>query len=95
MARYGFETIFATGGVHNGIDIAKAVALGASAGGIARGALQALENGGPTQARRYFSQIEAELRTALLLTGCSNLAGLRSAPRLIVGELRDWLEQLK
>jgi len=88
---HGFETVFATGGVHTGLDIAKAIALGASAGGIARSALQALERGGPGGARRFFDGIEAELRAALLLTGSASLVALRQAPRIIVGELKDWL----
>jgi len=88
---HGFETVFATGGVQNGLDIAKAIALGASAGGIARGALQALERGGPSGARQFFAAVEAELRAALLLTGSANLAALKRAPRVITGELKDWL----
>ncbi|MEO7035976.1 MAG: type 2 isopentenyl-diphosphate Delta-isomerase [Polyangiaceae bacterium] len=88
---HGFETIFATGGLHSGLDIAKAIALGASAGGIARAALQALERGGPIGARRFFDGVEAELRAALLLTGSANVAALRLAPRVITGELKDWL----
>ena len=88
---HGFETVFATGGIRTGLDIAKAIALGASAGGIARSALQALERGGPSGARQFFDGIEAELRAALLLTGSANLAALRAAPRVVVGELRDWL----
>ena len=87
----GFETVFATGGVQNGLDIAKAIALGASAGGIARAALQALERGGPSAARQFFAGVEAELRAALLLTGSADLAALRRTPRVIVGELKDWL----
>lgn len=89
--RHGFQTVFATGGVQNGIDIAKAIALGASAGGIARAALQALELGGPSGARRFFDRVEAELRATLLLTGSANLAALSRAPRVIVGELNQWL----
>jgi isopentenyl-diphosphate delta-isomerase len=90
---HGFETVFATGGMQSGLDIAKAIALGASAGGIARSALQALERGGPNAARQFFSGVEAELRAALLLTGSSNVAALRRAPRVITGELKDWLAQ--
>lgn len=86
---HGFDTIFATGGLHTGLDIAKAIALGASAGGIARAALQALEQGGPSGARRYFDRVEAELRGALLLTGSKDIAALRLAPRVITGELKD------
>ena len=88
---HGFETIFATGGLQTGLDIAKAIALGASAGGIARAALQALERGGPDGARRFFDGVEAELRAALLLTGSKDVPALRVAPRVITGELKDWL----
>jgi len=88
---HGFETVFATGGIQSGLEIAKAIALGASAGGIARAALQALEQSGPAGARAFFDRVEAELRAALLLTGSSDVSGLRRAPRVITGELRDWL----
>jgi isopentenyl-diphosphate delta-isomerase len=88
---HGFDTVFATGGMQSGLDIAKAIALGASAGGIARAALQALERGGPSGARKFFDGVEAELRAALLLTGSANLAALRRAPRVVTGELKDWL----
>ncbi len=90
-APHGFRTIFATGGIGSGLDIAKAIALGASAGGIARKALQALESGGQQGARAFFDRIEAELRAAMLLTGSRNLAALAKAPRLIRGELAEWL----
>jgi len=91
MARRGFDTVFATGGVKDGLDIAKAIALGASAGGIARGALQALEAGGRAGAVSFFERLEGELRTAMLLVGAKDLAALRQAPRLVRGELADWL----
>ena len=94
VRRHGFETVFATGGIQTGLDIARAVALGASAGGIARAALQALEKDGPSGARRFFDGVEAELRSALLLTGSPDLTALRQAPRVLVGELKDWLAPL-
>jgi isopentenyl-diphosphate Delta-isomerase len=90
-APHGFRTIFATGGIGSGLDIARAVALGASAGGIARRALQALEAGGREGALAFFDQVEAELRATMLLTGSRNLAALAKAPRLLRGELREWL----
>src|SRR5262245_37405591 len=94
IARHGFETLFATGGIRSGLDIAKAIALGASAGGIARSSLKALESGGREAALAFFDGIEAELRTAMLLVGARNLATLRAVPRVIVGELKEWLEQM-
>ena len=91
VAKRGFETIFATGGVKDGLDIAKAIALGASAGGIARGALQALEGGGREGAIGFFERVEAELRTTMLLVGARNLGELRTAPKLVRGELGEWM----
>jgi isopentenyl-diphosphate delta-isomerase len=90
-APHGFRGIFATGGISSGLDIAKAIALGASAGGIARKALQALEAGGEAGAIAFFDRVEAELRAAMLLTGSRNLAALSKAPRLVTGELAQWL----
>jgi len=94
LAPLGFETLFATGGLGNGLDVARAIALGASAGGIARHALRALESGGPARAAEFFAAVEQELRAALLLTGCRDLASLRRAPRVVLGELAEWIGQL-
>jgi isopentenyl-diphosphate Delta-isomerase len=91
---HGFETVIATGGVTNGLDVAKAIALGATLGGIARSSLQALETGGREGALAFFDRVERELKTAMLLVGAQDLAALRKAPRLIVGELAEWLRQV-
>lgn len=90
-APLGFQTIIATGGISTGLEVAKALALGAQAAGIARPVLQAFESGGREGAANYLAQVELELKTALLLVGAPNLAALRKAPRLIRGELADWL----
>lgn len=93
LAPLGFETIFATGGVATGLDVARAIALGASVAGIARPALKALTNGGRAEVTRLFDGIEAELRAVMLLTGSRDLAALRSVRRLVGSELRAWIEQ--
>lgn len=93
VRRHEFETVFATGGLKSGLDLAKALALGATAGGVARPALQALENGGPEGAQAFFEALETELRTAMLLCGARDVRALRSVPRVMHGELRDWIEQ--
>lgn len=92
LAPLGFETIIATGGIATGLDVARAIALGASAAGIARPALKALVAGGRAGAVRFFEGLEAELRAVMLLTGSSDVAALRQAPRLLGPELRAWLE---
>ncbi len=87
-----FHTVIATGGINNGLDAARALALGAHAVGIARPVLQALERGGRAEAVRFLRGVERELRTALLLIGAADVASARSCPRVLRGELRYWAE---
>jgi isopentenyl-diphosphate delta-isomerase len=89
-AHAGLTTI-ATGGIRTGLDVARAIALGASAAGIARPVLQALREGGRSGAERYLDGVERELRAVMLLCGARRLADLRAAARVITGELKDWL----
>jgi len=91
----GFSSIFATGGISSGLDIAKAIALGASAGGIARAVLQALEGGGRAAAVAHLERIETEIRMAMLLVGARDLAGLGRARRIVTGELAEWIRQVR
>ncbi|HEX3344006.1 MAG TPA: type 2 isopentenyl-diphosphate Delta-isomerase [Polyangiaceae bacterium] len=94
LATQGFDTIVATGGVGTGLDVARAIALGASAAGIARPVLRALVAHGRAGALAFLDGVEAELRAAMLLTGSRDVAALRRAPRVVVGELGGWISQL-
>jgi isopentenyl-diphosphate Delta-isomerase len=92
--RVGFDTIIATGGISSGSDVARALALGASACGIARPTLKALREGGREGVHQFLDDVERELRALMLLTGSRNVAALRAAPRVIVGELDRWTSHL-
>jgi len=94
LASQGFETIVATGGIGTGLDVARAIALGATAAGIARPVLRALAAHGRAGAMAWLDGVEAELRAAMLLTGSRDVATLRRAPRVVVGELGAWISQL-
>ncbi|MGA2448057.1 MAG: type 2 isopentenyl-diphosphate Delta-isomerase [Polyangiaceae bacterium] len=94
MAPLQFETIVATGGISTGLDVARAIALGASAAGIARPVLRALSHRGPAGAVAYLERIETELRAVMLLTGCRTLSDLRRTPRIIAGPLEAWMSKL-
>ena len=89
------QTVIATGGVATGLDVAKAIALGATAAGIARPVLKALvAAAGAKRRRELLDAALAELRAAMLLTGSANLASLRRAPRVLGGDLSLWVDQL-
>ncbi len=94
-APVGFDGLIATGGVATGLDVARALALGAHAAGIARPVLQALLDGGREGAERYLAGVEAELRAVMLLVGARDVAALRRAPRVVTGELAEWIAQAR
>lgn len=85
--------VIATGGIRSGVDAAKALALGATAVGIARPLLQAAVEGDDALAA-WLTQFIEELRAAMFLTGSAQPGQLRQARRVIVGETAAWLQQL-
>lgn len=84
-------TTIATGGIQSGLDAVRALALGASAVGIARPLLQAHVRGGRVEAERFISQVAGEIRAVMLLSGAPDIQALRSVPRMIGGPLREWM----
>ncbi len=84
-------TTIATGGIKSGMDVARAIALGASCAGTARPVYQAFLEGGSAGARALLLRMERELRSVMLLCGATTIEELQAAPRVISGELVDWL----
>jgi isopentenyl-diphosphate delta-isomerase len=76
-------TVIASGGLRDGLDVAKAIRLGADLGGMAAGVLEAALAGGEALAARLSTVIE-ELRIAAFCTGSRALAELARA-RLVDG----------
>lgn len=87
-----FQTVIATGGISSGLDVARALSLGATACGMARPILQALDAEGVEGALTKLGRVISDLRTAMLLTGTRNLGALRQVPRLLGTELARWAE---
>jgi isopentenyl-diphosphate Delta-isomerase len=84
--------VVASGGVVSGLDCARAIAAGASIAGVARAVLLAWHERGEEGAVAYLERVKHELRASLLLTGCRDVAALRSAPRVYGTSLRRWLD---
>ncbi len=85
--------LIATGGVRSGLDAAKAIALGASLVGVGRPLLSAaLEGDAAVEA--WITQFLEELRVAIFLSGGRHVTDLRSAPRVVLGDTRRWIEDI-
>lgn len=78
-------TLIGSGGIRSGVDIAKAIILGADLAGIARPALgPAVENGAAAVVDALQAYI-AELRVAMFCSGCADLTALRRLELELVG----------
>lgn len=92
-ARRGLDVI-ATGGLRSGLDIARALALGARCGGLAAPVLRAWRAGGFDGAVTYLEELIGSVRTVSLLCGCASSGDLAHAPRHLGPRLQGWLDDL-
>jgi isopentenyl-diphosphate delta-isomerase len=92
-AREGLDVI-ASGGMRTGYDIARALALGARAGGMAAPMLRAQRAGGSAAVTALIAQVTASIRAICLLTGCRAARDLARAPRHLGAPLRAYLDDL-
>jgi isopentenyl-diphosphate delta-isomerase len=83
--------IIATGGVRHGLDVAKAIALGATAGGLARPLLMAWNEGGRAQALAKAEEVVDEVRLATLLCGARRPRELAERPLIVSDRLQRWV----
>jgi isopentenyl-diphosphate Delta-isomerase len=71
--------LIASGGLRNGLDLAIALRLGASAGAMALPFLRAAVKG-EREVRSLIERLKMELKTAMLLTGSPSIVHLKKAP---------------
>jgi len=86
--------VCASGGIRGGLDVARALALGARMGGLAQPVLRAQREGGEQGALEVLSRVVDGVRAAVFLAGCKRPTDLAQAPRVITGELKEWMAQL-
>lgn len=80
--------MIATGGLKNGLDAAKAIALGADLAGMALTLLPSALEGKDA----LFERIETicgELKTAMFLTGATNISELANVRYYLTGTVRE------
>jgi isopentenyl-diphosphate delta-isomerase len=83
--------LIASGGIRTGLDVAKAIALGARTAGVALPVFRAYREGGVRGASEFIAGLVAGLRVAMVLTGSRNLEALRRTPVVLGGRIREWV----
>jgi isopentenyl-diphosphate delta-isomerase len=87
-------TVIASGGLRDGLQAAKAFALGADLAGMALPLFRAHQQGGLPAAEAALSGVITAIRHALLLSGALRPFELRKKPMVVSGLLKDWLSAL-
>lgn len=82
--------IIASGGIRNGLEIAKAISLGASLSSLSHPLLQAAVKG-VEETKAVFSLLMDELRTAMFLVGADSVQSLHKTPVVLIGKTAEWL----
>jgi isopentenyl-diphosphate delta-isomerase len=82
--------IIASGGLRTGVEMAKAVSLGADAVGIAKPFLEKVVEG-KEALREHVEDILREFRTVMFLVGARNVEELKNVPVVILGRTSEWL----
>lgn len=72
----GKLTILADGGIRTGIDVLKLLALGADGVLIGRPFVTASFGGGAEGVKAYIDKLAQELKVAMILTGCKDIASI-------------------
>ncbi len=84
--------VIASGGIRSGLDVARAVALGATAAGTAGGVLRAAATG-YEETKKELETLVHELKVAMFLTGSRTVVELGRAPYVVTGESRPWIQR--
>ncbi len=84
--------VIASGGIRDGLDVARAIALGADVVGSALPWLRAFTSGGEEAALAMGRELIHTVRTVAVLTGSRDLRELQRAPRVLGAELTRYLD---
>ncbi len=98
--------LIGSGGIRSGVDLVKALCLGASMGGICGALLPALSINGKFPSNRedvkivmpqvvtFLDQFLQQIKITLNGIGCSSVDDLQKIPVIYFGPIKEWLENL-
>ena len=82
--------IIASGGVRSGLDIAKAIGLGADLAGFALPILEPAVKGSE-KVKEKIKIVIQQLRTSMFLVGACSIERLKGTPLVVLGKTAEWL----
>ena len=82
--------MIASGGVRTGLDVARAISLGAMCAGAANLVLKEATQSADA-VKRKLTIIREELKAAMLLTGSPDIQTLSKARYVVLGETGEWI----
>ncbi len=85
------KKIIATGGIRNGLEAIKAIALGADMVGNAMPILKAQQSKGTKGIVDYLNNFKREMEIAAFLHGCKDINETHQEKPIVLGKLREWL----
>jgi len=86
--------VIATGGIRSGMDVAKALSLGAISAGVAHPVLRPAVHGSSLDVIVELEKILESLKVAMYLNGCQSVGDFSSRPLILRGRLVEALKSL-
>ena len=87
---FGKTDIIATGGIQNGMEVAKALSLGACAAGMAGFFLRLVTGRNEEESLAAIAALHEQLRLVMSALGAEDITQLRHCPLVISGESYHW-----
>ena len=87
------KTIIASGGIRSGMDVVKALVIGADLSAMAMPILRAQDKGGKKGVIEWLTRVREEIRTTMFLVGAKNVHELKEKKAVIGGKLKEWVKQ--
>jgi isopentenyl-diphosphate delta-isomerase len=82
--------VIASGGIRNGVDIVKALALGASLTSLSQPVLEVAVKG-KEETKDVLSLLLEEARSCMFLVGAKSIESLKNTPLVVSGETAEWM----
>ena len=81
-----------SGGIRNGLDVAKSLVLGADVAGMALPVLRVYNKTGYDGVVAYISNVTEDLKKVMLLVGAGDISALKKHTPVITGRLSEWMK---